>query len=76
MGGNNDSALPLFPESKNFFEWQNGGNDTMSLWQDPMFEDPANHRYILKTGSPALSLGIQQIDLDHIGIQGGKKGKK
>ena len=33
-----------------------------------MFEDPAGHRYVLRDESPAWELGIQQIDVDNIGI--------
>ena len=63
----NDKNQPLFPGKTNWSEWQNGGNETGSLWQDPMFEDPSNHRYVLKPESPAWALGIQQVDFDKIG---------
>ena len=71
-----DEELPKFPylpepqsEYQNWYEWQATGNDSQSLWQDPLFEDPAAHRYILTPDSPAWNLGIQQIDLDNFGIQ-------
>lgn len=71
-----DEELAKFPDNQNWYEWQASGNDSESLWQDPLFEDPAAHRYILTDDSPAWGLGIQQIDLDSIGIQEAGKYKK
>ena len=72
-----DEELPKFPDNLNWYEWQDGGNDTGSLWQDPLFEDPSTHRYVLAPESPAFELGIQQVDMDIIGIQTpGKYDKK
>ena len=68
-----DEELPKFPDSLNWYEWQTSGNDSGSLWEDPLFEDPAAHRYILTRDSPAWDLGIQQVDLDNIGILVGGK---
>ena len=64
-----DEELQKFPGNQNWYEWQASGNDSESLWQDPLFEDPASHRYILTEDSPAWNLGIKQVDLDNIGIQ-------
>ena len=64
-----DEELPKFPDGLNWYEWQESGNDTGSLWQDPLFEDPSTHQYILTPGSPAFDLGIEQVDMDIIGIQ-------
>ena len=64
-----DEELQKFPDNQNWYEWRATGNDSESLWQDPLFEDPAAHRYILSDNSPAWNLGIQQIDLDNFGIQ-------
>ena len=58
-----------FPDNLNWYEWQASGNDTGSLWENPLFEDADAHIYILAEDSPAWELGIQQIDLDNIGIQ-------
>ena len=58
-----------FPDNLNWYEWQAGGNDTGSLWQNPLFEDADAHIYVLAEDSPAWDLGIQQVDLDGIGIQ-------
>ena len=69
LSSENDRNQPLFPGATNWSEWQNGGNETGSLWQDPEFEDPSNHRYVLNPESPAWALGIQQVDFDNIGIQ-------
>ena len=45
------------------------GNDTESLWTDPMFVDLKNGDYTLKSGSPALGMGFNQIILDNFGVQ-------
>ena len=60
---------PKFPDKLNWQDWQLSGNDSESVWQDPLFEDPANHKYVLTEESPAWDLGIEQIDLDNIGVQ-------
>jgi len=59
----------MFPDKLDWYEWQASGNDTGSKWEDPLFEDPESHVYILKENSPALKMGIVQIDLDHFGPQ-------
>ena len=41
--------------------------------QDPLFEDPSSHRYALGAASPALGLGIKQVDLDNIGVKAAGK---
>ena len=58
-----------FPDYLNWYEWQASGNDTGSLWQNPLFEDADAHIYVLAEDSPAWDLGIEQIDLDGIGVQ-------
>ena len=63
-----DEELEKFPDNQNWYDWQASGNDSGSLWQDPLFEDPSSHRYILTENSPAWNLGIKQVDLDNIGI--------
>jgi len=60
--------FPGFPKL-DWYEWQNSGNDTESMWEDPLFEDPENQNYALKEASPAWKLGIVQIDLDHFGVE-------
>ena len=62
-----------FPDKLNWFEWQAAGNDTGSLWQDPLFVDPATHNYAFAEGSPAFDLGIEQIEVDNIGVQSSGK---
>ena len=41
--------------------------------QNPLFEDPSSHRYALGAASPALGLGIKQMDLDNIGVKAAGK---
>merc|ERR1712080_410052 len=61
-------SAKLFPDNHTWYEWQESGNDTNSLWEDPLFEDPVNHIYVIREESSAWSLGINQIDLDHFGV--------
>ena len=63
-----DEAKQAFPDSKNWCEWQTSGNDSDSLWQNPLFEDPATHNYVLMENSPAWELGIEQIEMENVGI--------
>ena len=69
------STLAQSTERKgsNFAIWQHclqaAGNDSGSLWQDPLFVDPATHNYALAEASPARDLGIEQIEVDNIGVQ-------
>ena len=65
----NPQEEQIYPGKLNWNEWQESGNDTDSTWQDPLFEDPENHVYILKENSPAWDMGITQIDLEHFGPQ-------
>ena len=61
----------------NWIDLQAAGNDSGSLWQDPLFVDPATHNYALTEGSPAFDLGIEEIEVDNIGVQSiGKYYKK
>ena len=48
-------------------EWRQTGQDAHSANVDPMFANPAKHDYRLKPTSPALRLGIEQIDLTTVG---------
>ena len=43
--------------------------DTNSIWADPKLLDPSTGKYVLGIDSPALGLGIQQIQLDNFGFQ-------
>ncbi|MGQ9730340.1 MAG: right-handed parallel beta-helix repeat-containing protein [Candidatus Zipacnadales bacterium] len=62
--------LTLSPHSGKLLtwdEWRATGKDAHSVFQDPLFVDPANHDYRLKPESPALKLGFQPIPFDKIG---------
>ena len=68
------NVIPLFGWNVVWNEWRmfkkpTSGNDSGSVWQDPLFEDPSTHQYILSEDSPAWDLGIEQVDLDNIGVQ-------
>lgn len=51
-------------ESKklNFGEWQKKGFDSKSLFLDPLFLDPDQGNFSLKSDSPAFSLGFTEFD--------------
>ncbi len=50
-----------------FPEWQQRGQDNHSLIADPLFVDPQNGDFTLKSGSPAGKIGFQPIDVRPIG---------
>ena len=64
-----DKEKEMFPYKQDWNGWIMSGNDSDSLWSDPMFEDPNSRIYVLAEDSPAWSLGIQQIDVSKFGIQ-------
>ena len=68
-----DRTKALFPDKLSWDEWISTGNDSASLWADPLFLDPSSGQYILSETSPAWGLGIQQIRLDNFGVQGNIK---
>ena len=43
--------------------------ECFSKWANPKFSDPYSNKYELAEDSPALELGIKQINLDNFGIQ-------
>ena len=49
--------------------WQEEKNvDKHSISADPLFKDIKNGDFTLMPGSPALKLGIKQIDFKNIGL--------
>ena len=64
-----DETKAMFPDTMTWDEWVLAGNDSISVWADPLFLDPASGQYLLKENSPAWDLGIEQIRLDNFGIQ-------
>jgi hypothetical protein len=50
-------------------EWQSRGHDLHSLVADPLFLAPTNLDFQLKTGSPALALGFNPIQLNQVGVR-------
>jgi hypothetical protein len=49
-------------------QWQALGYDKHSLYADPMFVDPGNGDYRLKSDSPALKLGFKNFDISSVGL--------
>ncbi len=50
-------------------KWRALGFDLNSRFEDPLFVDPDGDDYRLQSGSPALELGFQPIDISKIGIR-------
>ena len=48
--------------------WQEAGLEVHSLIADPMFMDPENGDYRVKTNSPALKLGFKNFAMDRFGV--------
>jgi len=46
----------------------NNKYDQHSITSDPQFVDAANHDYTLKSTSPSLALGFNQIDVSEVGL--------
>jgi hypothetical protein len=49
-------------------QWVAGGCDVHSKVADPLFTDPANGNYQVKSGSPALALGFKNFPMDSFGV--------
>jgi hypothetical protein len=45
------------------------GKEKASLFADPMFVDPASGNFAFKEGSPALELGIEELDVSKMGMK-------
>ena len=48
-------------------EWQKRGKDRHSQYADPLFVNPEQGDFTLRSESPALALGFQPIDLSQVG---------
>ena len=49
-------------------QWVAGGCDAHSKLADPLFVDPANGNYQVKSGSPALAMGFINFPMDSFGV--------
>jgi len=58
---------------KTLAELQQDGVDTGSLAIDPLFVDPENGDFRFKPNSPALKMGIVEIDVSEIGLRSTKE---
>jgi hypothetical protein len=54
---------------KSLDNWHRMGLDTNTKFADPLFVDRENHDYRLKSDSPALTLGFENIDTSRIGLK-------
>jgi len=65
---------PLIPNvegitfnGKSWSDWHKSGNDTNSLYTDPMFVNPEKFDFTLNPESPAFKLGFHNIDMKEVG---------
>ncbi len=68
-----DSNLYFHPTNPNWMDehlakMREVGNEKASLFADPMFVDPENGDFGFKEGSPALELGIEELDVSIMGL--------
>ena len=55
---------------RTFEQWQSLGLDQHSTVADPQFADVARHDFRFAANSPASKLGIQPIEISHVGLYG------
>ncbi|MDB4384527.1 right-handed parallel beta-helix repeat-containing protein [Opitutaceae bacterium] len=60
---------------KTLAKLQGDGVDALSRADDPMFVDPENGDFRFKPGSPAIKMGIKEIDVSQIGLRPHPSGK-
>jgi len=48
-------------------KWREKGQDKNSIIADPLFVDPQNGNFALKSGSPAEKIGFEPIEVERIG---------
>ncbi len=51
-------------------EWQSAGHEQGSVIADPLFENPKQRDFRMKSGSPALKLGFKPFDASRAGVYG------
>ena len=61
---------PFDFDGESFTQWQSEGKDQDSKIADPLFHDPANYDFRLKSGSPALAMGFKPFDISKAGVRG------
>jgi hypothetical protein len=66
----NTLGKPVLFGTKEFSEWQALGQDRNSLIADPLFVDPAQGNFGLRSGSPAEKLGFERWDMAGVGRRG------
>ncbi|HTV54101.1 MAG TPA: right-handed parallel beta-helix repeat-containing protein [Terriglobia bacterium] len=59
--------LPIEFSKWSFRDWQKQGQDLHSLIANPLFADPLHGDFSLESGSPAVKVGFQAIDLSKVG---------
>ncbi|MBV9851184.1 MAG: right-handed parallel beta-helix repeat-containing protein [Armatimonadetes bacterium] len=67
-----DGGKPFTFAGKSLAEWRQTGHGLHSVIADPRFADPQEFNFALRSGSPALALGFQPIDLRGAGAAEGK----
>lgn len=57
-----------FPDSVSLAEARQRGTDAHSVYGDPLFVNPANGDFRVKSGSVALSVGFKNFPMDRFGV--------
>ncbi len=66
-----DQAMPVITgvdKPMTLKQWQEKGFDTHSVLANPMFVDPPNGDYRVKSDSPALKLGFKNFPMNRFGV--------
>ncbi|MCG6191236.1 alpha-L-fucosidase [Maribellus maritimus] len=65
---NDGAPSPEFEKVMSFEDWQSKGMDQHSIIADPMFVDPINYDFRVKSNSPALEVGFKNFSMKEFGV--------
>jgi hypothetical protein len=71
-----DGGKPFDFAGKSWDQWRSAGNDAGSIIADPMFVNPKERDFRLRSESPAFKLGFKPFDFSEAGVYGDPAWKK